>query len=170
MRVARGNLHRTKAAWTPQTHGIQQYRRSKNAASSPFRQNRVSRLAATEGSPADRRDRPTACDTMQHAWSLRSARRNACSVGPVDSQAPIYPVTRVEVGFRCAVEGSPAARADNAAAWANIRRAKQLAPRAIDTTALGAADAGSGRWGTIVRPSAQARKTCSKRTPDLFFR
>ena len=71
--------------------------------------------------------------------------------GPVASQAPIYPVTRAEVGFRCEFEGSPAARADDAAASAHRRRVKQLARRAIDTTALGAADAGSGRWGIIVR-------------------
>ena len=95
-------------------------------------------------------------DRVRHASALRSARRNACSVGPVDSQAPIYPVTRAKVGFRCEFEGSPAARTDDAAAWAHRRRVEQLAPRAINTTALGAADAGSGRWGMIV--SAQARK------------
>jgi hypothetical protein len=94
---------------------------------------------------------------------------------PVDSQAPIYPVMRAKVGFRCEFEGSPAARADDAAAWANRRRAKQLARRAIDTTALGAADPGSVRWGVIVRrkrASAQdrlkkdARPLCGRPTAE----
>ena len=67
---------------------------------------------------------------------MTAASRCSCQqmlrdVPAVDSQAPIYPVTRAEVGFRCAVEGSPAARADDAAAWAYIRRAEQLAPRAL---------------------------------------
>jgi hypothetical protein len=46
----RSDLHRPNDAWTSQTHdspGIRQDRRGTNAASSPFRQDGVSRLAAT---------------------------------------------------------------------------------------------------------------------------
>ena len=45
----RSDLHSSNDAWTSQTHaspGIRQDRRGVNAASSPFRQNGVSRLAA----------------------------------------------------------------------------------------------------------------------------
>ena len=86
MRGARGDLHSAKDARTPHPHGKRQDRRGMSAASSPFRKNGVSRLAATDRSRVrqqiDGMDRPTACDTMQHASSLISARRNdACSVG-----------------------------------------------------------------------------------------
>jgi hypothetical protein len=72
MRGARGNLHSTKAAWTPQTHGIQQYRRGMNAASSPFCQNGISRLAATDRSWVRQqidgigRPRATLCSMHRH--------------------------------------------------------------------------------------------------------
>jgi hypothetical protein len=75
MRGARGDLHSPKDAWTPQPHGKRQDRHGMDAASSPFRQSGVSRLAATEGSPADRRDRPTACDTKRVFRGGRSTRK-----------------------------------------------------------------------------------------------
>jgi hypothetical protein len=51
--MGRCDLHSPNDAWTSQTHGspgMPQDRRGMNAASSPFRQNGVARLAATDRS------------------------------------------------------------------------------------------------------------------------
>jgi hypothetical protein len=62
----RSDLHGAKDTWTSQTHdipGIMQDRRGTNAASSPFRQNGVSSLAAIDRS-AFRQQKRGPCDTM----------------------------------------------------------------------------------------------------------
>jgi hypothetical protein len=77
----RSDLHSPKDAWMSQTHessGILQDRRGMNAASSPFRQNGVSRLAATGrwGFAGRSTDWLAVCDAM-HRRHSRS--RRACS-------------------------------------------------------------------------------------------
>ncbi len=139
MRGARGDLHSPKDAWTPQPHGIRPYRRGMIAASSPFRQNGVSRLAATEGSPADRRDRPTACDTMQHAWPLRPARRTACSAGR-SPRRPRFTPSRER-------------------RWNSDASSKAARRRERTTLPLGHIDAGSSSWraGRLTPPPWEQR-------------
>jgi hypothetical protein len=106
----RSDLHRPKDAWTSRTDdspGILQDRCGMNAASSPFRQSGLSRLAATgrtEFRKQARRDGLVACASMhQHS---RSARR-ACSAGRVTGR-PRYSAES-EGGIRRQIRRQPAA-------------------------------------------------------------
>jgi hypothetical protein len=141
----------------PTTHGHLKHmpapkygkaRRGMKAASSPFRQNGDSSLAATGSlgvSAADRRAWLAACYIM-HRHS-RSARRRACSAGRVTGR-PRYSARREKVGFGGEFGGSRAARAHGTHARLCDRRAEQLARTQRDlaarTTALGTADA--AKW------------------------
>ena len=106
----RSDLHSPKDAWTSQTHdipGILQDRRLMNAASSPFRLNGVSSLAATNRSgfrqQIDGIGWP--CDGMHHF--SRSARRVAGFAGRVTGR-PRYSSRRAKMGFGGEFGGSRA--------------------------------------------------------------
>ena len=98
----RSDLHSPDDAWTSQTHvspGMLQDLRGTSAASSPFRQNGDSRLAATGSlgvSPADRRAELAACKPMHR--HRRSARRGKCWAGRLTGR-PRYSARRAKVGF-----------------------------------------------------------------------
>jgi hypothetical protein len=112
-----------------------------SAASSPFRQNGDSRLAATGRS-----------EFRQQIDGLGWPRASLCidngdprdEAGRVTGR-PRYSARREKVGFGGACGGSRAARADGINVWALNRRTKQLAcmqrDLAAHTTALGTADA-----------------------------
>ena len=91
----RSDLHSPKDAWTSQTHdlsGILQNQRGMNAASSPFRQNGDSRLAATGRAgfceQIDGTGWPRATLIYASTLEIRATRR--VFRGPGDRQAPIF--------------------------------------------------------------------------------
>ena len=91
----RSVLHSPKDAWTLRTHdipGIRQDQRGMNAASSPFRQNGVSRLASQRRIARCFASRSTESDWPHATLRIRtrSTPRGACSA-PGDRQAPIFP-------------------------------------------------------------------------------
>ena len=76
-------LHSPNEAWTLRTHdspGIRQDRCGMSPASSPFRQNGDSRLAATDRS-GFRKQMGLAGRVQTYASTLEIARRRACSAG-----------------------------------------------------------------------------------------
>ena len=88
----RSDLHSPNDAWTSQTHGtpgMLQDRRGMNAASSPFRQNGVARLAATDRSGFCRSTGLASC-VQYYASVFEICATRRVFRGPGDRQAPIF--------------------------------------------------------------------------------
>ena len=89
----RSDLHSPNDAGTSQTHdrpGIRQDRRGMNAASSPFRQESDSRLAATGRSGFRQQIDGWAGRERHYASKLEIRATRQAFRGPVDRQAPIF--------------------------------------------------------------------------------
>jgi hypothetical protein len=98
----RSDLHSPDDAWTSQTHvspGIRQDRRGMNAASSPFRQNGDSRLAAIGRSGFRQQIDGLAGRVRTYASTLEIRAKRRVIRGPADRQAPIFRQER-EGGIR----------------------------------------------------------------------
>ncbi len=140
----RSDLHSPNDARTSQTHdspGIRQDRRGMNAASSPFRQNGDSRLAATGRSEFCQQIHDNGRPGASLYIDTRDPRDDAVFRGPHVTGRPRYSARRAKVGFGGEFGGSRAARAGGTGVWAWNRRAEQLARMEHDlaahTTALG---------------------------------
>ena len=91
--MGRSDLHSPNDDWTSQTHGrpgMLQDRRGMNAASSPFRQNGVSRLAATGRSGFCQKIDGWAGCVQDYASILEIRAKRRVFRGPDDRQAPIF--------------------------------------------------------------------------------
>ena len=125
----RSDLHSPNDAWTSQAHdgpGIRQDRRGMNAASSPFRQNGISRPAATGRSGFREQIDGLGWPRAKVCIATRDP-RDECSAGGVTGRPRYDSARRAKVGFGGEYGNSRAARADGAGVWAWNRRIRQLA-------------------------------------------